>query len=68
MLGVKVFGLIEEVCPKLCCSSVGEPDICLHNSGNAVTVEIQGLDIYDPIKDEVKARSVADIAYWMGIS
>ncbi|MBI4740119.1 MAG: site-specific DNA-methyltransferase [Betaproteobacteria bacterium] len=30
-----------------------------------VTVEIRGLDIYDPIRDEVKARSVADIAYWM---
>jgi hypothetical protein len=28
-------------------------------------VTINGLDIYDPIKDEVKARSVADIAYWM---
>lgn len=28
-------------------------------------VTINGLDIYDPIRDEVKARSVADIAYWM---
>lgn len=28
-------------------------------------MEIQGLDIYDPIKDQVKPRSVADIAYWM---
>ena len=28
-------------------------------------VEIAGLDIYDPIKDEVKPRSVHDIAYWM---
>jgi adenine-specific DNA-methyltransferase len=28
-------------------------------------VTIQGLDIYDPIRDEVRARSVADIAYWM---
>jgi adenine-specific DNA-methyltransferase len=27
-------------------------------------VEIRGLDIYDPIKDDVKARSVEDIAYW----
>lgn len=36
-----------------------------HQSPRTVTVEIQGLDIYDPIKDEVKARSVADIAYWM---
>lgn len=30
-----------------------------------VTVEVRGLDIYDPIKDQVKARSVADISYWM---
>ncbi len=29
------------------------------------TVEIKGLDIYDPIKDEVKSRDVHDIAYWM---
>ncbi len=28
-------------------------------------VEIKGLDIYDPIKDEVKSRDVHDIAYWM---
>ncbi len=45
--------------------TIGEPDITLHNNGNDATVEICGLDIYDPIKDEVKARSVADIAYWM---
>lgn len=30
-----------------------------------MVVEIRGLDIYDPVKDEVKPRSVADIAYWM---
>src|SRR5690606_29618258 len=30
-----------------------------------VQVEICGLDIYDPIKDEVKARDRHDIAYWM---
>ena len=28
-------------------------------------MEIAGLDIYDPIKDEVKSRDVHDIAYWM---
>jgi adenine-specific DNA-methyltransferase len=28
-------------------------------------ITIKGLDIYDPIKDEVKARNVHDIAYWM---
>lgn len=30
-----------------------------------VVVEIKGLDIYDPIKDEVKSRDINDIAYWM---
>jgi len=33
--------------------------------GEIVAVEIKGLDIYDPIKDEVKPRNVHDIAYWM---
>ena len=28
-------------------------------------IEIKGLDIYDPIRDEVKPRSMADIAFWM---
>lgn len=45
--------------------TIGEPDIALNRDGNTVTVEIQGLDIYDPIKDEVKPRNVHDIAYWM---
>jgi len=45
--------------------TIGEPDIKLHKTGTEATVEICGLDIYDPIKDEVKARNVADIAYWM---
>ncbi len=45
--------------------TIGEPDIAVHKNGNMVSVEIQGLDIYDPIKDEVKPRNVNDIAYWM---
>lgn len=45
--------------------TIGEPDIEVTRSGNTVSVEIKGLDIYDPIKDEVKARNVNDIAYWM---
>ena len=45
--------------------TIGEPDIRLHKEGDAATVEIAGLDIYDPIKDEVKSRDVHDIAYWM---
>jgi adenine-specific DNA-methyltransferase len=57
--------------------TIGEPDIRLlreerdgpggdeRNFGSWATVEIAGLDIYDPIKDEVKSRDVHDINYWM---
>lgn len=45
--------------------TIGEPDIRLLPKDGSVQVEICGLDIYDPIHDEVKARDVADIAYWM---
>jgi adenine-specific DNA-methyltransferase len=45
--------------------TIGEPDIDLNKTGKEVTVEIKGLDIYDPIKDEVKPRNVHEIAYWM---
>lgn len=45
--------------------TIGEPDIALvYDSEVACHVAIRGLDIYDPIKDDVKARSVEDIAYW----
>ncbi len=45
--------------------TIGEPDIALvMDSPDTCHVEIRGLDIYDPIKDDVKARSVEDIAYW----
>jgi adenine-specific DNA-methyltransferase len=52
--------------------TIGEPDIKLLSStskgkekGNVIQVEICGLDIYDPITDEVKPRDIHDIAYWM---
>ena len=45
--------------------TIGEPDVAVHRDGDTVTVEVQGLDIYDPIKDQVKARSKADLSYWM---
>ncbi|MEM1054325.1 MAG: hypothetical protein AAGI52_02265 [Bacteroidota bacterium] len=53
--------------------TIGEPDVALtRQPGGTVTVEVLGLDIYDPIldiydpiKDQVKARSKADISYWM---
>ena len=44
---------------------IGEPDISLVNDGgDKCHVEIKGMDMYDPIQDEVKARNVNDIAYW----
>ncbi len=44
--------------------TIGEPDIELLREGDNCHIEIRGLDIYDPIRDDVKARSVEDIAYW----
>jgi adenine-specific DNA-methyltransferase len=53
--------------------TIGEPDIQMtevrgqksEKGERMATIEIRGLDIYDPIKDEVKSRDVHDIAYWM---
>ncbi|HKJ30221.1 MAG TPA: DNA methyltransferase, partial [Balneolales bacterium] len=49
--------------------TIGEPDITVTSIENGETdtykVEILGLDIYDPIKDQIKARNRKDIAYWM---
>jgi adenine-specific DNA-methyltransferase len=51
--------------------TIGEPDIGVSEVGvsedgkKEIQVEIRGLDIYDPIKDEVKSRAAHDIAYWM---
>lgn len=55
--------------------TIGEPDIAIVNAdgeeiqkpqpGQQVHVEVRGMDLYDPIRDEVKARDVNDIAYWM---
>ena len=45
--------------------TIGEPDVQINKKGNQAIIEICGLDIYDPIKDIVKARNVEDIAYWM---
>ncbi len=45
--------------------TIGEPDIGVLRQGGTAQIEIRGLDLYDPIADEVKPRSAADIAYWM---
>lgn len=46
--------------------TIGEPEISINDQADGtVTVTIVGLDIYDPIADELRPRSRADIAYWM---
>jgi adenine-specific DNA-methyltransferase len=45
--------------------TIGEPDIAVLKEGHSARIEIRGLDIYDPIRDDVQARNVSDIAYWM---
>lgn len=44
---------------------IGEPDIELvQDDDKTYHVKIKGMDMYDPIKDDVKARNIEDIAYW----
>ncbi len=46
--------------------TIGEPDVTPEKQKDgSIVIEIKGLDIYDPIRDEVRPRSVADIAFWM---
>src|SRR5262249_45752253 len=43
----------------------GEPDIDLHvDSAKQVSVEIRGLDVYDPTTGVVRSHSTEDIACW----
>jgi len=59
-------GLIKKDKKSASFVTIGEPDVALEKQKDgSYVVEIRGLDIYDPIKDEVKPRSAADIAYWM---
>ena len=45
--------------------TIGEPDVNPHLDANIVTLEIEGLDIYDPIKDEAKSPDVHELAHRM---
>jgi adenine-specific DNA-methyltransferase len=42
----------------------GEPDIDIRKADGQVTVEINGLDIYDPTTGEIRSSSTSDIAAW----
>jgi len=43
----------------------GEPDIEVHREGDQITVELRGVDVYDPTTGEVRASSTDQIALWM---
>lgn len=42
----------------------GEPDLEVRRDNGQVTLEIKGLDVYDPTTGEIRASSVDDIACW----
>lgn len=43
----------------------GEPDLDVQQQDGQVTVEIRGLDIYDPTTGEIRSSSTDDIACWL---
>ncbi len=43
----------------------GEPDLTLAREGDQWTVEIKGVDVYDPTSGEVRSNSTGEIALWM---
>lgn len=43
----------------------GEPDLDVLEQDGQVTVEIRGLDIYDPTTGEIRSSSTDDIACWL---
>jgi len=42
----------------------GEPDIAVRRDDAGVTVEIRGLDVYDPTTGQIRSNSTDDIACW----
>jgi len=42
----------------------GEPDIEVQKKGNELTVEIKGVDVYDPTTGQIRNASTDDIACW----
>jgi adenine-specific DNA-methyltransferase len=42
----------------------GEPDIAVRRAGDDVTVEIRGLDVYDPTTGQIRSNATDDIACW----
>jgi adenine-specific DNA-methyltransferase len=43
----------------------GEPDIDIMKDGDEVTVEIRGVDVYNPTTGEIRSSGTGEIALWM---
>ena len=43
----------------------GEPDIDITHDGGDVTVEIKGVDVYNPTTGEIRSSDTREIALWM---
>ena len=43
----------------------GEPDIDITQDGGDVTVEIKGVDVYNPTTGEIRSSDTGEIALWM---
>ncbi|MBP8181853.1 MAG: site-specific DNA-methyltransferase, partial [Acidimicrobiia bacterium] len=43
----------------------GEPDIEITDDGDELTVQLHGVDVYDPATGEVRSRDTDQIALWM---
>jgi len=42
----------------------GEPDVNIKKSGDNITVELKGVDVYDPTTGQIRSNSTDDIACW----
>ena len=43
----------------------GEPDVTIAQDGDELTVEIKGVDVYNPTTGEIRSSGTGDIALWM---
>ncbi len=43
----------------------GEPDVDLRRNGDEVTVDLKGIDAYDPTTGQVRSGSTDDVACWL---
>ena len=43
----------------------GEPDVAIARDGDELTVEIKGVDVYNPTTGEIRSSGTGDIALWM---